>query len=308
MANNVPSGTHANLITAINGAHVEAHASAHVHNDRAPRNLAGADDMLSASPSTFAQAVDTFSTAQGIHGRHLGEYSTDLVKAHIAQDSTNTMGMAALSSGATYEAAQLALVIALLQEESTDYEGHRLNAGVWHSSTDTTNVLGTTATLATWKDCAERANLLKLLVNAHIANGTAHGASTTAISAANATEGDIDSIVTLTNEIRTRWGTHLASTSAHTGSGAADTTNTIATGAVSGLPSTLATFGADFKTAHNAHVASTSYHNSADTGNQLGYGSLTTFAGFITAAQEVYTKQRAHQNAAPASSSVRVGT
>lgn len=309
MAHAVPSGTHANVIDAINRAHQEAHASAYIHNDRPPRTLLGADDVLAASPTTFAEAVDVFNNGMGIHNRHLPEFSTspEKYKAHKANDTSNLMGMTALSSGATYEATQLALVIALLQELSVDREAHRTNGGgIWHASVDTTTVLGTTATMTTWKDCAERANLLKALDNAHYADVTAHGGTTTSVSSANATEGSIDSIITLTNELRTRRGTHLADATAHGGSGGADVVNTIALGAVTGLPSVLATFAADFKTKHNAHLASTTYHNTADATYPLTYGALTTFSGFITAAQEVYTNQRGHQFSAPASASVRI--
>lgn len=309
MAYAVPSGTHANLISAHNRAHQEAHGVHYVHNDRPPVNLSGAEDVLTSSPTTLTQAVDTFTAAMAIHNRHLPEYSTPPIRyyAHIANDTTNLMAMSALSSGATYEAAHLALLIALTQEESTRYEAHRLESGGdYHPINDTTNVLGTTATLTTFKDVAERLNLLKLLINLHMANLTYHGAATTAITAANATEGDIDSMIALANDIRTKWGTHLASAAAHTGAAGDDVANVITGGAVTGLPSALATFADGFFDAHNDHVGSTTYHNFADALNVLTYSTPTTFAAFIAAAAEVYTKQRGHQYLAPISAAVRI--
>lgn len=310
MALSVPAGTHAHILDAMNRAHQQAHASGSVHNDKPNLNLQDVEDVLpGSSPTTLSTSVDTFNAAKGVHNRHLAEYSVSPVKyfAHKAQDSGNLIVLADLSAGSVYEDATRQSLITLVQELSVDREAHRTNTGgVWHSSLDTTTVLGTTATLSSFKDIAERLNLLKALDNAHYADVTAHGATTTAVSVANATEDSIDSMVALANDIRTKRGTHLASASAHTGSSGADTINTISAGAVAGLPADLAAFGADFKTKHNAHLGSGTYHNSADSSNTLGYGSLTTFAGFIAAAQEVFTDQPAHQRLAPISTAVRV--
>lgn len=307
------ASTPANLVAGHNETHrsVVALESAVAHYDGAEWSTGGVEQVLASSyssPTTLAQAVDLCNAAKALWNLHLGYHNSGSGKkiyAHKVVDAANVVTTADMSAGSVYEATILASLIALANEESTDYEAHRLETGGdYHATNDTVNVLGTTATLTTFNDVAERLNLLKALINDHMANLTYHGSATSTISAANAVSTDIDSMITLANAIRTAWGTHISSGAAHGGADGDDTANTISLGAVT-YPAGLFTLAIELKADMNAHLGSTTYHQVADSTNTISASDPTTVASLITIAAEFFTDIDAHFRLAPVTQAFR---
>jgi len=283
------------------------------HNDGAEWSNADppVEDVLTGgSPTTLSAAVTVLNNARTLFNAHLGRYdatSGDNIYAHKANDGANLITAAAMSSGATYEATMLAALITLVAECTTDYGNHISNTGATpHTAADTTNVLGTSYTMTTADHVAERLNALKALFNDHIVltSGSVHGATgaVDAITAANASATDYDSMRTLANQLKAKLNAHAAQVAAIHGGGA-DAVNTVS-GADVSYPSGIFDLGTEMITRLNAHFPSTTYHNVADT--QLIVASTpSTIATLITLAQEVYTDLTAHIRAAPSSRAMR---
>lgn len=129
--------------------------------------------------------------------------------------------------------ADLAALIALVNELKTDFTAHRTQASV-HSNNDSTNT--TAAPAAT--DLASAITLineLKTDFNAHRTQATVHGSndSTNVVSSTNATT--LATAIILANELKADYTAHIANVTFHS---QADATNTVSSASVTSVTST----------------------------------------------------------------------
>jgi len=321
MAYQLPSGTDANFIAAHNTTHQESVGltSATSHYD-GPEFLitTGVEQVPSvtvATATTLATAIDAVNETKRLYNDHLGRHNSGSGKkiyAHKAVDATNVATTADMASGSSFESTMLTDLAALVTELRADYASHIANtkadgtsSGV-HVVADTTNILGGTPTISTFADVAEGLNNLKAQFNAHIAfssGGSPHANpdGTNAVSTANASSTDLDSLRALANALRTAITAHYSQATVHT---IDDTFNPISGSAVS-YPSGMFTLANEIKADYNLHRASTTYHESADGTNTISSSDATTVASLITLAAELQTDITAHLRRAPVTRAVR---
>ncbi len=297
-----------NVIDAHNATHAQTHGTASKHNDGPDYSIDGVEQVLTGgSPTTLNTAATVFITAKSLfNNNHLNRGGSDIF-AHKVVDSVNVI-TATMQAGPVYTAAILSALQTLVGQEVTSYNNHIANkkpdgtaSGV-HVAPDTTNVLGGNLSLDSFTAIAYALNDLKLNANNHFLFSV--GASphliadaTNSITAPNAVDTDLDSMITLANDIKTELNAHYIQAGVHSVN---DTFNTVAGASITN-PAGIFDLAVEYKADHNAHVGSTTYHNTADAANALTYTGPTTIAELITAAQEVYTKQTAHFRAAPVS-------
>ena len=319
MAYKISSGTvqpAANSIAAHNLTHksaaaAEIAASTKAHYDGVEVGVTGVAETISATlsaPSTLADAVTVFNEAKRILNLHYGYHNTGGTAGVFAHKAATTaIAVADLSAGSVYDAAALAAVKALIDEFRVDYEAHRVNV-TFHAAADTTNVLGGSPTITTWADAAEALNNMKAQLNAHVpfSSGASPHANpgTTLVTAANAVSTDIDSCITLANDIKAKYNSHRTEATVHSTN---DTTNVLSASNAAlstdltdsgGLPNTI-------RTSYEAHRASTTYHESADSTNTISASTYGTAAQLIALAVELRTDIDAHLAYAPVSRAQR---
>ena len=297
-----------NVIDAHNATHAQTHGTGSKHNDGPDYTIDGVEQVLTGgSPTTLNTAATVFITAKSLfNNNHINRGGSGIF-AHLVVDNANTV-TATMQAGPVYTAAILSALQTLVSAEILSYNNHIANkkpdgtaSGV-HVAPDTTNVLGGSLSLDSFTAIAYALNDLKLNANNHFlfsAGGSPHliADATNSITAANAIDTDLDSMIDLANDVKAQLNAHFTQMGVHSVN---DTFNTITAPDVTN-PAGIFDLAVQYKTKHNAHVGSTTYHNTADATNALTYSGPTTIAELITAAQEVYTKQTAHFRAAPTS-------
>lgn len=303
-----------NVIAAHNEVHrsVVALESAKPHYDGPEWSNSGVEQVTASfynAPTTLAEAIDTLNRIKGLYNDHIGRGNAGSGKkiyAHKTADSTNTISTADMASGSSYEATILAALITLVTELRSDYEAHRTNSGgTWHTSVDGTNVLGGQPTISSFAEVASELNLLKAMYQAHrvLTSGSVHANadSTNTISSANATSTDIDSMITLANELKADFNAHLTQATIHSQSDSVNSTSA----ADVGYPGGLFTLANEIRGDYELHRASTSYHEAADAANTISSSAASTIAGLIALAVELRTDIDAHMRNAPVSGAMR---
>ena len=268
------------------------------------------------SPTTATQAAALILAAKTFINAHMAFadlVSGDKIFSHNVADGANTLS-ASMDAWSVIETNLREACRLLLNEESDDYEKHRLNTGgTFHTTVDTVNYLGVPVTLAsgvTDQQLVDRANLLKALLSDHVVKvgGTHTSAdSSNVVTAVNAiydatTGMDWDKMILLVNDVRTKYEAHRVSGGIHA---ANDTVNTITLGAVA-MPAGWNTLLNEILVDWDVHVQNATFHNFADTDNMLSLGAVSTVAAMITAAQSIYSKVNAHARAAPKSRAYRL--
>lgn len=322
MAHVLPPGTDTNFLAVHNHVHrsvvaLEFAGGTKPHYD-GPEWLAGLLEQVPGSvPTTLAGAVNRANELKallnGFHFNLSNAGSGKQIWAHKVADTTNTILTADMAAGSTFEAALLASLVTLVNSLRTAYEDHRANrkpdgtaSGV-HAAVDATNILGGIPTLTDFQAVADALNLIKAWYNAHIAfssGGSPHvnPDGTNAVTAANADASLLDTLVTLANQIRTKFLAHLTQATVHT---VDDTFNNATVGAAVTYPAGLFTLGNELKAAYEAHRASTTYHHVADGTNTISAANATTIATFIALIAELCTDVAAHFRFGPVSQAVR---
>jgi len=320
MAQQLPAGTDAGFIFAHNEVHREVVGltSAASHYDGPEVLTTGVEQVPAvtvATATTLTTAVNAVNECKRLFNDHCGRGNAGSGKkiyAHKTADAANPVATADMDAGSTYEAALLALLITMVNELRLDFTNHGANlkpdgtaSGV-HAAADTTNVLGGQPTLTDYAGVADALNLLKNTYNDHIAfssGGSPHlnPDGSNAVSAANALSTDIDSCITLANQIKAKLTAHYSQATVHS---ASDTFNTIATADVA-YPAGLYTLANALKAAYNLHRASTTYHESADSTNAISSSDASTVTSLITLAAELQTDLSAHLRRAPVTRAVR---
>lgn len=298
-----------NVIDAHNTTHAMTHGTGSVHNDGPDVSIDGVTQVLTGgSPTTLNTSATVFITAKSLfNNNHINRGGAALYFAHKVVDSANIV-TATMQAGPVYTAAILNALQTLVAEEVTSYNNHIANlkpdqtaSGV-HVAPDTVNVLGGNLSLDSFTAIAYALNDLKLNANNHFLFSTTASPhlipdTVNVITALNAVDSDLDTMIDLANDIKATLNDHYVEAGVHS---VDDTFNTIV-GADITNPAGIFDLAVQYKTKHNAHVGSTTYHNTADAANALAYSGPTTISELITAAQEVYTKQTAHFQAAPVS-------
>ena len=288
---------------------IEVAAGSLAHYDGVEVSAAGVAELISTTygvPTTLANAVDIFNEAKRILNLHYGYHNTGGTAGVFAhKDDDTAIAVADLSAGSVYDAAVLALVKTLIDEIRIDYALHQASA-TYHSTADTTYVLGGSPTISSWSDAAEALNNIKAQFNLHAADATLHDTPDAAdqISTANAVYTDIDSCVALANAIKSKYEAHRTRSSVHFTN---DTTNTISA-ANAALSSDLTGGGAlptAIRSSYESHRASTSWHANADSTNTISASAVATVANLIALAAELRTDIDAHLANAPVSRAQR---
>jgi hypothetical protein len=215
-----------------------------------------ADDLAALNTRQKAQQakLDSFI---GNYNSHRGAAGV-----HVDADVDNTI----TSTAATDPTAD---ILALLNDEVTQYEAHRiLTAGGVHGAADTTNVITATHPAATEAEAVALGADLYTQYEAHrvLTAGGVHGAADNTNTIASASPTDWDSLVTFCNEFKntTAYEQHriLTGGGEH---GAQDTTNVV-TAADSGAQITaLQTEVNEIKADYNLHAANLGVHSLAGT-------------------------------------------
>ncbi|HNB04313.1 MAG TPA: hypothetical protein PKV97_00155 [Thauera aminoaromatica] len=324
MAYQVPSASapHANIVAAINGNHASVDSTGKSHWDSTEIDPSGTELYISVPDATdFLTGVAVVNAAKSLYNTHRTYSNAGInthIYAHLNSDTTNVVTTADMDGTSLYNT-MFQAIKTLYLEIRTAYVNHINNkkpdqtTAAYHTDIDTVDVLGAVPTINDEADLAVDMNNCKAQYNLHIVNTTGvHGASDAgnAITAANAVQGNLDTFITLVNQMKTKINAHFATAGmVHTGAFGADNQNTIVGAAVS-YPAGLFTLINEIYTDYEAHRAdATLYHQVADATNVLtgGYYPVTTLAGFVTAAQEQKTKINAHFRNAPAySRAVRV--
>lgn len=324
MAYQVPSASapHANIVAAINGNHASVDFTGLSHWDSTEIDPNGNELYISVPNATdFLTAVAVVNQVKARYNSHLSYSNAGIatnIYAHLNSDVSNVITTADMDGTALYNT-MFQAIKTLYLEIRTSYVNHINNkkpdqtTAAYHVGVDSVDVLGAVPTINDEADLAVDMNNCKAQYNLHIVNATGvHGAADMAngITAANAVQGNLDTFITLVNQMKTKLNAHFATAGmVHTGAFGADTQNTIVGAAVS-YPGGLFTLINEIGTDYEIHRAeATLYHHVADATNTLtgGYYPVTTLAGFVTAAQEQKTKINAHfRNAPPYSRAVRV--
>ncbi len=283
--------------------------------------VAGVEQVISATlgvPADLASAITVVILGKALFNDHLTRHNAGSGKkiyAHKVVDNANTVSTADTTAGATETATLLASLITLTTNLRIAYEHHRQNqkpdgtaaAMAYHQNADTANVLGGLPALSTADQVADALNLLKAEYEAHrvslVAGGGAHdnADATNTITAANCTSADFDSMVTLCNQLRTKFLAHLTQATVHHNNDADN--NATVTAAVS-YPADLFTLANALKAAVNTHMGSNVYHETADAG-VVTAADATTVASLITLAADIRVKLDAHLRNGPVSQAMR---
>lgn len=322
MAYQLPVGTSALYISAHNETHrsvvaLEFAGGTKPHYDKAEVNTSAVRQVLSSfygTPTNLGGSVDVVEKAialfDGEHALRSNAGSGLKIYAHKAVDTVigGTVGPA----GATLEQDMVTAWGPILLEILQDLSAHMVNGGgVWHTSADVFNSLGTLpSAIDTKAKLSQFANLARAVYEDHRVHASHGSADSTnslaAIDPAN-DENDWDGIKTLITELRSKINAHLALTSAHTGSGGADVVNTVGSSAPAWPASVSAAFARAnaYKAKHNTHLASTTYHEVADATYTIAAADATTVATMVALAAEIYTDQTAHFDFGPITQAVR---
>lgn len=297
----VGNTTTQNIIDAHNATHKQAHGTSYVHNDGVDYDFFGIKQVITDGvPATIDDASSIFNTAKFLYNKHLARGGSELILAHKVVDNSNVV-TATMDNGSVYTGAIFLALKTLTNDIQVSYTNHIANlkpdgtaSGV-HYAPDTTNTLGGLDPLNTFIDIAVALNNIKLNYNNHIvfsAGGSPHvnPDNTNAVSAANCTATNYDSMIALANQIKQKYNAHLTQATVHVVN---DTFNTVTAADVTN-PAGIFDLAVQFKAKFNAHIASTTYHNSADATYPLTYSGPTTISGLIAAAGEVRTNYNGH--------------
>ena len=213
-------------------------------------------DAVIARQTALRTAVDALVAQYNLHiagaGTHIAADVDNLIAAPVATDVTVD-------------------ILALLNDEVTQYEAHRvLTAGGVHGAADATNVITATSPATTEAEAAALGADLYTQYEAHrvLTAGAVHGAADNTNTIASASPTDWDSLVTFCNEFKntTAYEQHriLTAGGVH---GAADATNVV-TAADSGTQITALYLEVnEFQTDLNAHIAHLGVHPTAGVAN-----------------------------------------
>lgn len=290
---------------------IEITASAKPHYDGPEYSeTSGAAQLLTvATPTTLATAVDAFNATKALLNLHYGYHNSGSgLKIYAHKAATTLIAVSDLSAGSVYEAQLLTDLSTLISELRNRYIAHIASA-TFHAAADGTYILGATPAITSFDDAAVELNNLKAQYNLHIAfssGGSPHPSAdgTNAVTAANASSSNVDTLVTLANQLKSKFNAHRTQAGVHSSN---DTTNIIA-GADVAL-STALTDGAalpnTIRSSYEAHRASTSYHDSADATYTITANTYGTVAQLIALALELHTDVQAHVQFAPISRAMR---
>ncbi len=272
------------------------------------------------APSTPAQAQSFLAALKNFLNLHLGfadfsPYAAGTF-AHKVPDTTNLIAAAP----ADWTAAETALSEAtriMVNEISTEYSAHiSAPATTIHHIVDAVNYIGGPLTFTnlewTMQKGVERINLLKALFNDHVmvyGAGDVHSASDGAsvVAAANCTYDvtagtDWGKVLTLLTEMYPKVNSHFANGTIHDVADPAVITSPLPT-----VPGDTYTLVDEILTDYAAHRVSTTHHYGADSTNTVATASgVTTLAGLVTAAAQLYTAVYGHVTMAPTSRAVRL--
>lgn len=270
----------------------------------------GAAQLLTvATPTTLATAIDAFNALKALLNLHYGYHNSGSgLKIYAHKVATALIAVSDLSAGSVYEAQLLTDLATLIGELRVRYLAHIASA-TFHAAADTTYILGATPAISSFDDAAVELNNIKAQYNLHIAfssGGSPHPNpdGTNAVTAPNANASNVDTLVTLANQIKSKFNSHRTQGTVHSSN---DTTNIVA-GADVAL-STALTDGAALpnaiRSSYEAHRASTTYHDSADGTNTITANTYGTVAQLIALALEMYTDIPLHMQFAPISRAMR---
>ena len=304
----------ANAIAAHNATHrsVVALEAAKPHYDGSEWDPTGAEQVISATlgvPANLADAITVVLASKVIFNDHLTRHNGGSglkIFAHKALDAGDHVATPDTAPGATETQTILTALITLVTEERIRYEAHRANGGgVWHTTADTINVLGGLPVLTTFEGVADALNLLKAEYEAHrvlVGGGPVHAMAdaVNVVTSPNAVASDIDSCITLANELRTLMNAHRGQAGVHA---IDDNINAVAGAAVS-YPADLFTLANGVKAASISHFALGAAHEVADAA-VVTAADATTIATLITLAADIRTKLDAHFRNAPVTQAER---
>jgi hypothetical protein len=274
------------------------------------------------APSTPSQAQDFLANAKTYLNLHLGRSDADGpygtgIFAHKVADVAHLIS----STPASWAAAETALSEAtrvMVNEMSTDYEGHRSAAATTiHHIVDTDHYIGQsplTFTGGEWnmQKGVERINLLKQLWNDHVTTYAVNGVhsatdAASVVAAANCTYDSVAGtdwykVIALLTEMYPKMNNHFANGTIHDH---ADT-RTI-TSPLPAEPGDTYTLVNEMITDYAAHIASTTYHYGADSTNTVATaGPVSDLATLVTAAQQFFVAIYGHARTAPTSKAARL--
>lgn len=274
------------------------------------------------APASPAQAQDFLANAKTYLNLHLGRNDSDGtygagIYAHKVADSVNTIS----SAPASWTAAEAALSEAtriMVNEMSTDYEGHRsAPATTIHHIVDADHYIGQsplTFTNGEWnmQKGVERINLLKQLWNDHVTTYAVNGVhsatdAASVVAAANCTYDSVSGtdwykVIALLTEMYPKMNNHFANGTIHD---VADT-RTI-TSPLPAEPGDTYTLLNEMLTDYAAHRVSTTYHYGADSTNTVATSApVTDLATLVTAAAQLFTAIYGHARMAPTSKAARL--
>jgi hypothetical protein len=303
----------ANIVNAINGNHEQEDFTGLPHFDGTEVNPSQVELYIdSPTPVDFTSAVTVLNQALSLYNTHL-TYSNGgdgiPLYAHLVQDTADVVSVPPMDGGTLYNT-MFNAVLTLYLAIRTSYVNHINNlmpdqtTAAYHTGIDSVNVLGATPVINNEADLAVDMNNLKAQFDLHIVDTTGvHGAAdmTNGITAPNEVSGQLDTAITLVNQLKTKLNAHFAlGGSVHTGDFGADTQNTI-TAATVAYPGGLFDLVNAIHDAYEAHRVSTTYHNVGDSTNVLNIHlyPVSTITGLISAAADEQTKLNAHFRFAP---------
>lgn len=312
MAYVVGSNVFSNAISAHNSTHKQVHGTSFCHNDGPDYNIDGVKQVLTGTCTTLDEATAVFNNAKQLYNIHLSRGGSDLILAHKVVDNANIV-TATMEPSQYYIAAIFTALRDLTSDIQVCYSNHIANlkpdgtASSVHVVPDTTNTLGGLDPLSSFIDIAVALNNIKLNYNNHIVfsvGGSPHSNpdNTNAVTAANCTASNYDSMITLANQIKAKYNAHRTQATVHP----YDDTFNIVTASDVTNPAGIFDLAVQFKAKFNAHIASTTYHNSADSTYPLTYSGPTTISGLIAAGAEVLTNYNGHIGLAPDSNAMVV--
>jgi hypothetical protein len=321
MASQLPPGSDSNYIAAQNETHrsvvaLEFAGGSKPHYDGPEFLPGGIEQVPGAAPTTLAVAVNRANEIKALLNDHYSRHNAGSgrkIYAHKVVDAANPVVTADMAAGSTFEAALLASLVTLTNSLRLAFVAHGANlkpdgtaSGV-HATADVTNILGGLPVLTDFAGVADALNLLKGTYNDHIAfsaGGSPHltADSTNGVSAANADSSNLDTLLTLANQLRTKLLAHFTQSGVHS---VDDTFNNATVTAAATYPANLFALANEIKASYGAHRQSTTYHEVADGTNTISASDATTVATLIALVAELATDVAAHFRFAPVTRAVR---
>lgn len=319
MARQISSGLlepGASMIAAHNETHraVVALETAKPHYD-GPEWISGVEQVLTtffgSTISAVATAVDCVEKAILLYDTShitLGNGGTGK-KIYAHKNSGSAIGGTAGPSGASHEQAMVDAWGPRAIELMTSLRAHMLNTGgTWHTAPDLFNVISVPSSISTKAQLFDAVLLLRAVYEQHRVYGagvehTGADSTNTIASPPPDSSDDWDGMLNVLVEVADELEDHVEDAAYH--ANAMSVTYTVAA-----YPSQVATAFTrvnTYKSTHNAHAADTGAtgHETADATYTIAASNATTWATYITLAEEIRTDQPGHFRYAPVSSAER---